>query len=436
MTTTNIPLAARMRPNTLDEIYGQEKILGKGKYLRRMIDTDMLSSIVLYGPPGTGKTTIASVIAHVTNNVFVSINATTAGKDDMKKAVAKATKQLEETGQKTVLFIDEIHRFNKLQQDFLLPYVENGTVILIGATTENPYFEINKALLSRGQIFELVPLGKDAILNILDRGITYLTNDGYTITIDDDAKNFWADCADGDARQVLNALDLAVRSADANTVHITLEVAGECIQKKIKKYDKDGDNHYDSISAMIESMKHSEVDAALYYLARMLDRGEDPKYIARRCMVCAYRDIGFADPQAFTVAVNAFHAVNIIGLPECADALAMSVIYNSLAPKSNTIPEALQRATVDAQNIGSIDIPATLKDESYKSAWKLGHGGVSDVFASPCHFDGFDCTPDEIKGHRYYIPSDFGLETTQKNYYEWVESMKAYFKNTFNAEVG
>ncbi len=422
-----IPLAARMRPQTLDEIYGQEHILGKDKYLRRMIDADMLLSIVLYGPPGTGKTTIASVIASVTNNEFCAINATTAAKKDMEKAVASAQKLLADSGKRTVLFIDEIHRFNKAQQDFLLPWVENGVIILIGATTENPYFEINNALLSRGQIFELKPLTKEAVATILDRGIQFLKNEGYTVDIDQDAADFWSDCADGDARQVLNALDLAVRSSVDKNVHIDLATAGECIQKKIKKYDKDGDNHYDCISAMIESMKHSEVDAALYYLARMLDRGEDPKYIARRCMVCAYRDIGFADPMAFTVAVNAYQAVNFIGLPECADALAMSVIYNSMAPKSNTVPEAMAKAKFDAQTIGSIDIPMMLKDESYKSAWKLGHGGVSDVFASPDHFDAFDCTPDEIKGHKYYVPSEFGDEIKQKNYYERCERLRRQF---------
>lgn len=423
-----IPLAAKLRPTTLDDIYGQEHILGKDKYLRRMIDADMLSSIVLYGPPGTGKTTIATVIARVTNNEFRAINATTAGKNDMKKVTDEAEKLLETAGKKTVLFIDEIHRFNKAQQDFLLPFVESGKIILIGATTENPYFEINNSLLSRGQIFELKPLSVESVLQILQRGIRLLSDEGITVQIDDDAASFWAECVDGDARQVLNALDLAVRSAGNTTVHIDLETAGECIQKKIKKYDRDGDNHYDSISAMIESMKHSEVDAALYYLARMLDRGEDPKYIARRLMVCAYRDIGLADPNAFTVAVNAYQAVNFIGLPECADALAMSCIYNSMAPKSNTVPEALGKAKEDARNIGSIDIPMTLKDESYKSAWKLGHGGVSDVFASPFHFDGFDCTPDEIKGHRYYVPSTFGAEINQKKYYDYIESLRRRFE--------
>ena len=415
-----IPVAARIRPCRLEDIYGQEHILAPGKYLRRMIDSDSLSSIVLYGPPGTGKTTLAMVIAEVTNNAFYTINATLAGKADMKKVVDEAKKVKEKNGQKTVLFIDEIHRFNKAQQDFLLPFVEDGTLILIGATTENPYFEINGALLSRSQIFELKPLDREAVVKILRRAVRLMDQAAQVhnvrVELDEDALDFLADCSEGDARQALNAFDLALRTTDVtvDTIHIDLGIASECIQRKVKQYDKDGDNHYDTISAFIESMKHSEVDAALFYLARMLDRGEDPKYIARRLMVCAYRDIGLADPQAFTIAVNAFQAVNFIGMPECADALAMSTIYNSMAQKSNTTTVAYSRALEDAVNLSGVTIPMTLRDESYKSAHKLGHGGVSDVFASPLHYDGFDCYPDEIKGHVYYEPSNFGQEAECK----------------------
>ena len=436
-----VPLAARVRPETLDDIYGQDDILSPGKYLRRMIDSDSLSSIILYGPPGTGKTTLANVIAKVTNNAFYAINATLAGKADMKKVTDTAVKQRESNKQKTVLFIDEIHRFNKAQQDFLLPFVENGTIILIGATTENPYFEINGALLSRSQIFELKPLDTLAILRILSRAAHIVGQEceqnGITLVIDNDVANFLAVCAEGDARQALNALDLALRTTDVidNTMHIDINIASECIQRKVKQYDKDGDCHYDTISAFIESMKHSEADAALFYLARMLDRGEDPKYIARRLMVCAYRDIGLADPVAFTVAVNAFQAVNFIGMPECADALAMSTVYNSLAQKSNSTSVAYSKALEDAQNIPGVTIPMTLRDESYKSAHKLGHGGVSDVFASPYHYDGFDCYPDEIKGHTYYQPTEFGCEIQQKRYYDWIQQFKELMNHFSQADT-
>ena len=433
MSNEYIPLAARIRPENLDEIYGQEHILGKGKYLRRMIDSDTLSSIVLYGPPGIGKTTIANVIANVTSSAFYVTNATMAGKADMKKVVDEAKRLRDEAHQKTVLFIDEIHRFNKAQQDYLLPFVEDGVIVLIGATTENPYFEINGALLSRSQIFELKSLDEDAVMKILARAVTIVKKEyaesGVSLMIDIEAAKFWANSAGGDARQALNALDLALRTTEVvdGKLCIDEDIASECIQKKIKQYDKNGDCHYDTISAFIESMKHSEVDAALFYLGRMLDRGEDPKYIARRLMVCAYRDIGLADPQAFSVAVNAFQAVNFIGMPECADALAMSTIYNSMAPKSNTVSVAYSKASDDAKRLLGVTIPMTLRDESYKSAYKLGHGGVSDVFASPYHYDGFDCYPDEIKGHIYYEPSSFGEEVKQKKYYEFIEELRIKF---------
>ena len=421
------PLASKIRPQTLDDIYGQEHILNKNMMLRRMIEADTLSSIILYGPPGTGKTTIANVIANVTKCTFKAINATTAGKADMKKVVDEAIKNIENNQQRTILFIDEIHRFNKAQQDFLLPYVENGTIVLIGATTENPYFEVNGALLSRSQIFELKPLTEEAMKNITLRAIDTINQKTQTkVILTNEALDFFINVADGDARQILNAIDLAIRTTPINNNQQTIDIdtAAQCIQKKVKQYDKNGDNHYDSISAFIESMKHSEVDAALYYLARMIDRGEDPKYIARRLIVCASCDIGVADPQALNIAVNTFLTVERVGLPECQYALAMSTIYNATAPKSNSGAEALNKAMKDAHNLNNIEIPNTLKDESYKSAWKLGHGGVSDVFASPNKYDGFECMPTPLIGKKYYTPGKLGYERQINQYLEWCQSIK------------
>ncbi len=425
------PLAYRLRPKCLSDIFGQEHILGHGMMLRRMIEGDMLSSIILYGPPGTGKTTIASVIALVTSCEFDSINATTAGKADMKAVTDKAVKFLEAENKRTILFIDEIHRFNKAQQDFLLPFVENGTVILIGATTENPYFEINGALLSRSQIFELKPLSKDSMKQVIYRAINVVNDESdFSFRISDDAVDFFIQVADGDARQILNGIDLAIRTTPVvdDILLIDLDVALQCIQKKVRQYDKDGDNHYDSISAFIESMKHSEVDAALYYLARMLSRGEDPKYIARRLVVSASRDIGIANPSALHVAIDAFLAVERVGMPECADVLAMSTIVNSMSPKSNTVNTAYLSALSDAESKADIQIPMTLRDESYKSAWKLGHGGVSDVFASEYNYDGFECMPEGLEDRKYFHPSSMGEEPNYAPYLEWMEKYKQYMR--------
>ena len=334
--------------------------------------------------------------------------------------------------QRTILFIDEIHRFNKAQQDFLLPYVENGIIILIGATTENPYFEINGALLSRSQIFELRPLEKEALKEIIDHAMKSIS--GYCdvkISITDEAADFFINVADGDARQILNAIDLAIRTTEEqnNEITVTLPIAEECIQRKVKQYDKDGDNHYDCISAFIESMRHSEVDAALYYLARMLDRGEDPKYIARRILIFAAEDVGLADTDALHVATDTFLSVERIGMPECVYALAMATIKNSMSPKSNTVGKSYFAALQDAKNLSNIDIPMTLRDESYKSAWKLGRGGVSDVYASPEHYDGFACMPEALKDRHYFTPGNFGREPEMKPYFDWINSYKAALNN-------
>ncbi|MCR5651693.1 MAG: replication-associated recombination protein A, partial [Lachnospiraceae bacterium] len=356
---TEAPLAARLRPKTLDEIVGQEHIVGKDRLLYRAIKADKLSSIILYGPPGTGKTTIAKVIANTTKAEFVQLNATVAGKKDMEEVVKKAGENLGMYGKKTILFIDEIHRFNKGQQDYLLPFVEDGTVILIGATTENPYFEVNGALISRSRIFELHPLTPEDIKKLIIRAVTDKENGlgSYEAEIDDEAVSFLADISDGDARAALNAVELGVMTTDRSEdgkIHITLKVAEQCIQKRAVKYDKDGDNHYDTISAFIKSMRGSDPDAAVFYLAKMLNAGEDIKFIARRMVICASEDVGNADPQALQVAVAAFLAVERIGMPESQIILSQAAAYIATAPKSNSAVEAIfeaNRAVQETPNI-------------------------------------------------------------------------------------
>ena len=424
------PLATRMRPTNLDEIVGQTHILAPGALLYRMIQADQLFSIILYGPPGTGKTTIANVIANTTGKDFRQINATTASKTDMRSIVEHALKLFETKKQDTILFIDEIHRFNKAQQDYLLPYVENGTITLIGATTENPYFEVNGALLSRSRIFELKPLSSEDIVKTVKRALADKTN-GYgnrnDIVITDETIQSLAHIVDGDVRQALNALELAIETtnpAPDGITYITDDVIANSTQKKIMRFDKNGDNHYDFISAFIESMRHSEVDASLYYLARMLEAGEDPKYIARRLIAFASCDVGLADPQALDIAVNTFLAVERIGMPVCQSTLAMSTIYNATAPKCNSAEVSIAAAIEDVQATGNIQIPAFLQDESYKSAHKLGRGGVSDIYQTPGHYDGTDCMPPELKGRMYYKPQGFGYELTIQQYINWCESYR------------
>ena len=361
------PLAARMRPRTLDEVVGQQHIIARDKLLYRAISADKLSSIILYGPPGTGKTTLAKVIAGTTKAEFMQINATIAGKKDMEDVVNKAKDNLGMYGKKTILFIDEIHRFNKGQQDYLLPFVEDGTVILIGATTENPYFEVNGALISRSIIFELKPLTADDIKVLLNRAVTDNERGmgAYKAVLETDAADFLADLADGDARHALNAIELGIlttpRSEDG-LIHITKEVAEECIQKKVARYDKDGDNHYDTISAFIKSMRGSDPDAAVYYLARMLNAGEDPKFIVRRMMVCASEDVGNADPQALQVAVSASLAVERLGMPEARITLAQAASYIATAPKSNAAICAIDDAMATVRETGNLPIPSHLQD--------------------------------------------------------------------------
>ena len=420
MRTTNqekeSPLAARMRPRTLDEVVGQEHIIGKDKLLYRAIKADKISSIIFYGPPGTGKTTLAKVIAGTTSAEFTQINATVAGKKDMEEVVEKAKNLQGMYGKRTILFIDEIHRFNKSQQDYLLPFVEDGTIILIGATTENPYFEVNGALISRSIIFELEPIPKDAIKELLKKAV-YDKERGmgsYDAYIDEDALEFLADIAGGDARHALNAIELGVmttnREADGR-IHITLEVAQECIQKRAVRYDKNGDNHYDTISAFIKSMRGSDPDAAVYYLARMLYAGESVTFIARRIMICAAEDVGNADPQALVVATNASMAVERVGMPEAQIILSQAASYVACAPKSNAGCNAIFEAMQEVQKRGNLPIPTHLQDAHYKGAAKLGHGtGYKYAHDYPNHYVEQQYLPYELTGREFYRPSGNGYE--------------------------
>ena len=410
------PLAARMRPRTLDEVLGQEHIVGKDTLLYRAIKADKISSVIFYGPPGTGKTTLARVIANTTSAEFTQINATVAGKKDMEEVVARAKDTLGMYGKRTILFIDEIHRFNKGQQDYLLPFVEDGTLILIGATTENPYFEVNNALISRSVIFELHPLGVEDIKELLRRAV-YDKEKGmgvYDAVIEEDAMEFLADLAGGDARSALNAIELGImttdRSADGK-IHITLDVAQECIQKRAVRYDKSGDNHYDTVSAFIKSMRGSDPDAAVYYLARMLYAGENVTFIARRIMICAAEDVGIADPQALSVAVNASLAAERVGMPEAQIILSQAAIYVACAPKSNACVKAIGEAWGAVEEQGNLPIPVHLQDAHYKGAAKLGHGqGYLYAHDYPDHYVRQQYLPYELSGKEFYHPSGNGYE--------------------------
>ncbi len=419
------PLASRLRPVTLDEVVGQQHIIGKDKLLYRAIKADKISSIIFYGPPGTGKTTLAKVIANTTSAEFTQINATVAGKKDMEEVVKKAKDTLGMYQKKTILFVDEIHRFNKSQQDYLLPFVEDGTLILIGATTENPYFEVNGALISRSSIFELRPLSKEDIKTLLLRALTDEEKGmgSYDAKIDEDALEFLSDIAGGDARNALNAIELGVLTTERSEdgiIHITLDVASECIQKRVVRYDKDGDNHYDTISAFIKSMRGSDPDAAVYYLAKMLYAGEDIKFIARRIMICASEDVGNADPKALMVAVSAAQAVERIGMPEAQIILSQAVLYVATAPKSNSAVNAIF-AAMDNVKHHKTTVPAHLQDAHYKSSGKLGHGvGYKYAHDYPKHFVDQQYLPDEIKDARFYNPGDNGYEREIKDWMKYI----------------
>ena len=410
------PLAARMRPENLEEFLGQNHIVGKDMLLYRAIKADKLTSLVLYGPPGTGKTTLARIIANTTRSAFVQLNATASGIKDIKATIEAAREQLAMSGTRTILFIDEIHRFNKAQQDALLPYVEDGTVILIGATTENPYFEVNKALVSRSIIFELEPLSQADIVILLRRAISD-TGKGFgnmPVFASDDALEFLADKSNGDARSALNAIELAVLTTTPGTdgrIIIDIDVASACIQKRVLCYEKDGDNHYDTISAFIKSMRGSDPDAAVFYLARMLYAGEDPKFIARRIVICAAEDVGNADPHALMVATSAAQAVDFIGMPEGQIILSQAVIYIACAPKSNAAIAAISKAMQDVEKVRIKTVPPHLKDAHYSSAAALGRG-VEYKYSHdfPGNYVRQQYLPDELVGRVYYNPSDNGVE--------------------------
>ena len=421
------PLASRLRPTTLDEVVGQQHIVGKDKLLYRAIKADKLSSIIFYGPPGTGKTTLAKVIANTTSAEFMQINATSAGKKDMEEVVAAAKNNQGMYGKKTILFIDEIHRFNKGQQDYLLPFVEDGTIILIGATTENPYFEVNPALLSRSVIFELKKLSTEDIRTLLLRAVndTEKGMGSYHAQMDDAALEFLADMANGDARAALTAIELGILTTDRSEdgiIHITLDVASECIQKRVINYDKTGDNHYDTISAFIKSMRGSDPDAAVYYLARMLYAGEDVKFIARRIMILASEDIGNADPQALQVAVAAAQAVERLGMPEARIVLAQAVTYMASAPKSNSAINAIDKAMRVVQETKTPPVPVHLQDAHYKSAGKLGHGkGYKYAHDYKNHYVKQQYLPDGLTGEVFYEPSENGYEQQIRAYYKKIK---------------
>lgn len=425
------PLASRLRPVSLEEVVGQKHIIGEDKLLYRAIKADKLGSVIFYGPPGTGKTTLAKVIANTTSAEFTQLNATVAGKKDMEEIVRAAKDRRGMYGRKTILFVDEIHRFNKGQQDYLLPFVEDGTLTLIGATTENPYFEVNSALISRSLIFELKPLEKEDIKVLLKRAV-YDREKGmgaFEAEIAEDALDFLADIAGGDARNALNAIELGIltteRSEDGK-IHITLEVASECIQKRVVRYDKAGDNHYDTISAFIKSMRGSDPDAAVYYLAKMLYAGEDVKFIARRIMICASEDVGNADPMALCVAVSAAQAVERVGMPESQIILSQAASYVACAPKSNSACKAIFAAMNSVKN-KKTTVPVHLQDSHYQGSSSLGHGiGYKYAHDYPDHYVEQQYLPDEISGERFYIPSENGYEKTIREYFKKIRKEIPY----------
>lgn len=424
------PLASRMRPRTLDEVVGQEHIIGPDRLLSRAIRADRIGSLIFYGPPGTGKTTLAQVIANTTHARFVQINATTAGKKDMEEAVQKAKDALGMDERKTILFVDEIHRFNKAQQDFLLPFVEDGTLTLIGATTENPYFEVNRALVSRSRVFELRPLTQTDLGKLLRRAIGDERGLGkMDVRVDEDAISFLSDMANGDARAALNALELGALTTSPGgdgAIVITKDIAAECIQRRVLNYDKDGDNHYDTVSAFIKSMRGSDPDAAVYYLARMLYAGEDVKFIARRIMICAAEDVGNADPQALVVAVAASEAVERIGMPESQIILSQAASYVACAPKSNSACKAIFDAMDSVRTEPTGGVPLHLRDSHYSGAKDLGRG-VTYRYPHDYenHYVEQQYLPDELKGRRFYLPSDNGYE---RGIRMWLERIGKYPK--------
>ncbi|MGM0419883.1 MAG: replication-associated recombination protein A [Bacillota bacterium] len=424
----NKPLAFRMRPNRFSELHGQEHIVGEGKLLRRMIEADRLQSLILFGPPGTGKTSLAKIIADITESKFIKLNAVTSGVKDLREVISEGKNNLKLYQQQTILFIDEIHRFNKAQQDALLPSVEEGYIIMIGATTENPYFEVNKPLLSRSRVFKLNPLEKEDIINIIKRAINDKERGlgSLNISIKNDSLDYLASRAGGDARIALNALEIAAHSSPTNQqgeIILTKDVIAESLQDKIVKYDKNGDRHYDVISAFIKSIRGSDPDAAIYWLALMLEAGEDPMFIARRIIVHSAEDIGMADPKALTVAVSAARALEYIGMPEARIPLAEAVLYLATSPKSNSVIEAIDNAMNFVKKSDTSEVPVHLRDTHYSGAEDLGHG---DNYKYPHDYE-FNYVkqnylPQKYKDQKFYEPDGQGREKKVKNFLEHLEN--------------
>lgn len=421
------PLASRMRPRNFTEYIGQEQILGKGRFLRRMIEEDKIPSMILFGPPGTGKTTLAKMIANMTKSNFERLNAVASGINDVRKLIDKANEQRKYYHKRTIIFLDEIHRFNKAQQDVLLPYVEDGRIILIGATTENPYFEVNHALLSRVRIVQLQPLTDNHIEKILQMALTDTKRGLGKQNFQCDKKTLMtiAQFASGDARIALNILEQASDIAHENNNVIDENILNSIINERIQKYDKNGDNHYDIVSAFIKSMRGSDPDAAIHYLARMLAGGEDINFIARRIAICASEDVGNADPQALVVAMATVQAVQFIGMPEARIPLAQAVTYVACAPKSNASYLAIDKALADIRSKDCGTVPIHLRDCHYKGAIKLGHG-VNYKYAHdyPYHIVKQDYLPDKIKGTTYYTPTSNGYEKTIGQYLKFCQQCK------------
>ncbi len=414
------PLAARMRPRTLDEFVGQEHILGPGNLLRRAIERDELTSVIFWGPPGCGKSTLAGIIANTSKAVFENFSAVISGIADVRKAVERAAERRKVYGEKTILFVDEIHRFNKAQQDAFLPHVEAGTIVLIGATTENPYFEVNSPLISRSRIFRFERLTNDSIKTIIDQALLDPERGlgGFKVEIEPETIDHLIDVANGDARSALNSLEMCVMTTPPDSLgvrHVTIDIAEEAAQQRVLSYDKNGDNHYDTISAFIKSMRGSDPDAALYWLARMLYAGEDPKFIARRVVIQASEDVGNADPMALVVANAAAQAVMFVGMPEAKIPLAQAVVYLACAPKSNASYVAINRAMKDVSEHQPPPVPIYLRDTSYSGAKKLGHGkGYKYPHDYPGGHVEQDYVPKGMKSQTYYEPTDRGHEAKFK----------------------